>query len=66
MLDSDSPWRRDLFALLRLTGPVAAARLGVMAMGLSGAVLAVILASLVSAALLLGRFWMLDRPAGRC
>ena len=34
MLDSDSPWRRDLLALLRLTGPVAAARLGVMAMGL--------------------------------
>ena len=35
MLDSDSPWRRDLLALLRLTGPVAAARLGVMAMGLT-------------------------------
>ena len=35
MFDSDSPWRRDLFALLRLTGPVAAARLGVMAMGLT-------------------------------
>jgi MATE family multidrug resistance protein len=38
MLDSGSPWRRDLLALLRLTGPVAAARLGVMAMGLSDAV----------------------------
>ena len=38
MLDSASPWRRDLFALLRLAGPVAAARLGVMAMGLSDAV----------------------------
>ncbi|HEY4032255.1 MAG TPA: MATE family efflux transporter [Caulobacteraceae bacterium] len=37
MLDSSSPWRRDLAALLRLTGPVAAARLGVMAMGLTDA-----------------------------
>lgn len=35
---SFSPWRRDLLALLRLTGPVAAARLGVMAMGLTDAV----------------------------
>jgi MATE family multidrug resistance protein len=33
--------------------------------GLSGAVVAVILASLMSAALLLGRFWMLDRSARR-
>ena len=38
MLKSDSLWRRDLHALLRLAGPVAAARLGVMAMGLSDAV----------------------------
>ena len=38
MFDSESPWRRDLRALLRLAGPVAAARLGVMAMGLSDAV----------------------------
>jgi MATE family multidrug resistance protein len=38
MLDSASPWRRDLVALLRLTGPVAAARLGVMAMGLIDAI----------------------------
>jgi MATE family multidrug resistance protein len=38
MSDSASPWRRDLFALLRLAGPVAAARLGVMAMGLSDTV----------------------------
>jgi MATE family multidrug resistance protein len=37
MLDSSSPWRRDLDALLRLTGPVAAARLGIMAMGLTDA-----------------------------
>jgi len=37
MFDSDSLWRRDPFALLRLTGPVAAARLGVMAMGLTDA-----------------------------
>jgi MATE family multidrug resistance protein len=37
MLESSSPWRRDLLALLRLTGPVAAARLGVMAMGLTDA-----------------------------
>jgi MATE family multidrug resistance protein len=37
MFDSDSLWRRDLIALLRLTGPVAAARLGVMAMGLTDA-----------------------------
>jgi len=37
MHDSASLWRRDLIALLRLTGPVAAARLGVMAMGLSDA-----------------------------
>ena len=37
MSESDSPWRRDLLALLRLTGPVAAARLGVMAMGLTDA-----------------------------
>jgi len=37
MFDSASPWRRDLIALLRLTGPVAAARLGVMAMGLTDA-----------------------------
>ncbi len=37
MLESASPWRRDLSALLRLTGPVAAARLGVMAMGLTDA-----------------------------
>ena len=35
---STNPWRRDLAALLRLTGPVAAARLGVMAMGLTDAV----------------------------
>ena len=34
---TDNPWRRDLGALLRLTGPVAAARLGVMAMGLTDA-----------------------------
>ncbi len=33
--------------------------------GLNGAILAVILASLMSAALLLGRFWMLDRPSRR-
>ena len=33
-----SPWRRDFAALLRLTGPVAAARVGVMAMGLTDAV----------------------------
>ena len=38
MFDSASPWRRDLLALLRLTGPVAAARLGVMAMGLTDAI----------------------------
>ena len=38
MLNSNSLWRRDLSALLRLAGPVAAARLGVMAMGLSDAV----------------------------
>jgi MATE family multidrug resistance protein len=38
MLEFDSPWRRDLFVLLRLAGPVAAARLGVMAMGLTDAV----------------------------
>jgi MATE family multidrug resistance protein len=31
-------WRADLGALLRLTGPVAAARLGVMAMGLTDAI----------------------------
>jgi len=37
MPDSPSLWRRDLIALLRLTGPVAAARLGVMAMGLTDA-----------------------------
>src|ERR1700748_3522866 len=30
---SPNPWRRDLIALLRLTGPVAAGRLGIMAMG---------------------------------
>jgi MATE family multidrug resistance protein len=30
-------WHRDLAALLRLTGPVAAARLGIMAMGLTDA-----------------------------
>jgi MATE family multidrug resistance protein len=35
---STRPWRRDLGALLRLTGPVAAARLGVMAMGLTDAI----------------------------
>ncbi len=35
---SSNPWRRDLVALLRLTGPVAAARLGIMAMGLTDAV----------------------------
>ena len=35
---SESPWRKDLAALLRLTGPVAAARLGVMAMGLTDAI----------------------------
>ncbi|MEI9890628.1 MAG: MATE family efflux transporter [Caulobacteraceae bacterium] len=34
---SFSLWRRDLAALLRLTGPVAAARLGIMAMGLTDA-----------------------------
>ena len=38
MASSSDPWRRDLVALLRLTGPVAAARLGVMAMGLTDAV----------------------------
>ena len=38
MSTSLNPWRRDLAALLRLTGPVAAARLGVMAMGLTDAV----------------------------
>jgi MATE family multidrug resistance protein len=32
---SPNPWRRDFAALLRLTGPVAAARLGIMAMGLT-------------------------------
>ena len=37
MPDSFSLWRRDLGALLRLTGPVAAARLGVMTMGLTDA-----------------------------
>jgi len=37
MFHSSSPWRRELLALLRLTGPVAAARLGVMAMGLTDA-----------------------------
>src|SRR5437879_679872 len=37
MPSSSTPWRRDLNALLRLTGPVAAARLGVMAMGLTDA-----------------------------
>jgi MATE family multidrug resistance protein len=34
---AQSPWRRDLVALLRLTGPVAAARLGIMTMGLTDA-----------------------------
>ena len=38
MPTSLNPWRRDLVALLRLTGPVAAARLGVMAMGLTDAI----------------------------
>jgi MATE family multidrug resistance protein len=37
-MPTPNPWRRDLGALLRLTGPVAAARLGVMAMGLTDAV----------------------------
>ena len=37
MSSLSSLWRRDLAALLRLTGPVAAARLGVMAMGLTDA-----------------------------
>ncbi len=36
-----------------------------MHQGLNGAVLAVILASLMSAGLLLARFWMLDRPSRR-
>lgn len=34
---ASSLWRKDLIALLRLTGPVAAGRLGVMAMGLTDA-----------------------------
>ena len=33
--------------------------------GLNGALVAVILASLMSAGLLVGRFWMLDRPPKR-
>ena len=33
-----TPWRSDGLALLRLTGPVALARIGVMAMGLTDAV----------------------------
>lgn len=37
MLNSSSPWRNEILALLRLTAPVAAARLGVMAMGLTDA-----------------------------
>jgi MATE family multidrug resistance protein len=37
MASSSHLWRRDLAALLRLTGPVAAARLGIMAMGLTDA-----------------------------
>ncbi|MDB5458394.1 MAG: efflux family protein [Caulobacteraceae bacterium] len=37
MQPDPNPWRRDLAVLLRLTGPVAAARLGVMAMGLTDA-----------------------------
>jgi MATE family multidrug resistance protein len=37
-ISASNPWRRDLVALLRLTIPVAAARLGVMAMGLTDAI----------------------------
>ncbi len=37
MSDSPAPWRHDLAALLRLTLPVASARLGVMTMGLTDA-----------------------------
>jgi MATE family multidrug resistance protein len=37
MPSTPAQWRHDLSVLLRLTGPVAAARLGVMAMGLTDA-----------------------------
>ena len=38
MSSSPNLWRRDWLALLRLTGPVALARIGIMAMGLTDAV----------------------------
>ena len=38
MSSPSTPWRSDWLALLRLTGPVALARIGVMAMGLTDAV----------------------------
>ena len=34
-ISTENLWRRDLIALLRLAGPVAAGRLGIMAMGLT-------------------------------